>query len=49
MKSHVESELTIPQQTRYLVSIEMGPVERHVCVFQMSWEGSRSDCSLIGV
>ncbi|KAK0200494.1 SNF2 family N-terminal domain-containing protein [Desarmillaria ectypa] len=30
MKSTVEAELTIPQQTRYLVSIEMGRIERHV-------------------
>ncbi|THU89639.1 hypothetical protein K435DRAFT_760893 [Dendrothele bispora CBS 962.96] len=30
MKSTVNNELTIPQQTRYLVSIEMGRVERHV-------------------
>ncbi|KAF5343905.1 hypothetical protein D9758_012130 [Tetrapyrgos nigripes] len=29
-KSCVSEELTIPQQTRYLVSIEMGRVERHV-------------------
>ncbi|KAJ7918695.1 SNF2 family N-terminal domain-containing protein [Mycena leptocephala] len=29
-KASVTAELTIPQQTRYLVSIEMGPVERHV-------------------
>lgn len=30
MKADVKNELTIPQQTRYLVSIEMGRVERHV-------------------
>ncbi|ESK91489.1 snf2 family helicase [Moniliophthora roreri MCA 2997] len=30
MKSAVKDELTIPQQTRYLVSIDMGRVERHV-------------------
>ncbi|KAF7356798.1 SNF2 family helicase [Mycena venus] len=29
-KASVTAELTIPQQTRYLVSIEMGRVERHV-------------------
>ncbi|KAJ7623410.1 SNF2 family N-terminal domain-containing protein [Roridomyces roridus] len=29
-KANVTAELTIPQQTRYLVPIEMGPVERHV-------------------
>ncbi|KAJ7180438.1 SNF2 family N-terminal domain-containing protein [Mycena filopes] len=29
-KASVTDELTIPQQTRYLVGIEMGPVERHV-------------------
>ncbi|KAJ6581273.1 SNF2 family N-terminal domain-containing protein [Mycena capillaripes] len=29
-KASVATELTIPQQTRFLVSIEMGPVERHV-------------------
>ena len=30
LKSAVEDELTIPQQHRYLVSIELGRVERHV-------------------
>ncbi|KAF8870912.1 SNF2 family N-terminal domain-containing protein [Gymnopilus junonius] len=30
MKSSVTSELTIPQQTRYLVGIDLGKVERHV-------------------
>ncbi|KAF9261015.1 hypothetical protein L218DRAFT_981084 [Marasmius fiardii PR-910] len=30
VKKEVSQELTIPQQTRYLVSIEMGRVERHV-------------------
>ncbi|PCH42935.1 hypothetical protein WOLCODRAFT_90057 [Wolfiporia cocos MD-104 SS10] len=30
MKSSVKDELTIPQQTRYLVPIELGRVERHV-------------------
>ena len=30
MKSNVTSELTIPQQTRYLVAIDLGKVERHV-------------------
>ena len=30
MKSKLEAELTIPQQTRFLVPIEMGRVERHV-------------------
>lgn len=30
MKSSVKTELTIPQQTRYLVGIELGKVERHV-------------------
>ena len=30
MKSNVTAELTIPQQTRYLVPIELGRVERHV-------------------
>ncbi|KAJ7126620.1 SNF2 family N-terminal domain-containing protein [Mycena crocata] len=29
-KASVKDELTIPQQTRYLVSIQMGPVERHL-------------------
>ncbi|KAF9484752.1 hypothetical protein BDN70DRAFT_849017 [Pholiota conissans] len=29
-KSSVASELTIPEQTRYLVGIDMGKVERHV-------------------
>lgn len=30
IKSTIQNELTIPQQTRYLVEIDMGPVERHV-------------------
>lgn len=30
MKSNVKNELTIPQQTRYLVGIELGKIERHV-------------------
>ncbi|KAL0952896.1 hypothetical protein HGRIS_007114 [Hohenbuehelia grisea] len=30
MKANVRDELTIPQQTRYLVNIELGRVERHV-------------------
>lgn len=30
MKSAVKDELTIPEQTRYLVPIELGRVERHV-------------------
>ncbi|TFK26931.1 hypothetical protein FA15DRAFT_666880 [Coprinopsis marcescibilis] len=29
-KASVKEELTIPQQTRYLVSVELGKVERHV-------------------
>ncbi|KAJ6591817.1 SNF2 family N-terminal domain-containing protein [Mycena vulgaris] len=29
-KESVKDELTIPQQTRFLVGIQMGPVERHV-------------------
>lgn len=32
MKASVKEELTIPQQTRYLVSIELGKVEQHVCL-----------------
>ena len=30
MKASVQDELTIPQQTRFLVPIELGKVERHV-------------------
>ncbi|KNZ77948.1 hypothetical protein J132_02888 [Termitomyces sp. J132] len=30
LKANVKEELTIPQQTRYLVSIHLGPVEKHV-------------------
>ena len=30
MKEAVKNELTIPPQTRYLVPIELGRVERHV-------------------
>ena len=30
MKASVKDELTIPKQTRYLVPIELGRVERHV-------------------
>ncbi|KAJ7453930.1 hypothetical protein B0H11DRAFT_2176342 [Mycena galericulata] len=29
-KESVKAELTIPQQTRFLVGIQMGPIERHV-------------------
>ena len=51
MKSTVTNELTIPQQTRYLVGIDLGRVERHVsrCVesqigYEMHylWTGVRS-------
>lgn len=30
MKASVKDELTIPKQTRFLVPIELGKVERHV-------------------
>lgn len=30
MKASVKDELTIPKQTRYLVPVELGKVERHV-------------------
>ena len=30
MKASIKHELTIPQQTRYLVPIELGRVERQV-------------------
>lgn len=30
MKSAVKDELTIPQQKRFLVGIDLGPIERHV-------------------
>ncbi|KAG5643859.1 hypothetical protein DXG03_009543 [Asterophora parasitica] len=30
LKANVKEELTIPQQTRYLVNITLGPVEKHV-------------------
>ena len=33
VKASVKDELTIPKQTRYLVPIEMGRVERHVRIF----------------
>jgi hypothetical protein len=36
LKASVKDELTIPQQTRYLVNIAMGPVEKHVGFFQPS-------------
>lgn len=32
MKSTVQAELTIPRQTRYLLPIELGRIERHVSV-----------------
>lgn len=35
MKSTLEAELTIPQQTRYLVNIEMGRIERHVSLLKL--------------
>lgn len=34
MKSTVKDELTIPKQTRYLVPVEMGRVERHVSLLR---------------
>jgi E3 ubiquitin-protein ligase SHPRH len=34
MKSEVKDELTIPQQTRYLVGVEMNKVERQVSPLQ---------------
>jgi hypothetical protein len=38
MKAAIKDELTIPKQTRYLVPIELGRVERHVCVCMIcSW------------
>ena len=30
LKSAVKDELTIPEQTRFLVPVALGPVERHV-------------------
>lgn len=30
LKAEVQDELTIPSQKRYVVGVEMGPVERHV-------------------
>lgn len=32
MKSAVQAELTIPRQTRYLLPIELGRIERHVSI-----------------
>lgn len=31
IKASVKEELTIPQQTRYLVPVDLGRVERQVC------------------
>ena len=36
MKASVRDELTIPKQTRYLVPIELGRIERHVSVIVAS-------------
>lgn len=44
MKSTVSDELTIPQQTRYLVGIDLGPVERHV--YDQSLELALTDLGL---
>ncbi|KAJ3901958.1 SNF2 family N-terminal domain-containing protein [Lentinula edodes] len=44
MKSQVSHELTIPQQTRYLVSIDMGKVER--LVYDQSFEAILNDLGL---
>ncbi|KAJ3979483.1 SNF2 family N-terminal domain-containing protein [Lentinula detonsa] len=44
MKSQVSHELTIPQQTRYLVSINMGKVER--LVYDQSFETILNDLGL---
>ncbi|KAJ3983056.1 SNF2 family N-terminal domain-containing protein [Lentinula detonsa] len=44
MKSQVSHELTIPQQTRYLVSIDMGKVER--LVYDQSFETILNDLGL---
>ncbi|KAF5374415.1 hypothetical protein D9757_011842 [Collybiopsis confluens] len=44
MKSQISDELEIPQQTRYLVSIEMGRVER--LVYDQSLEAVLNDLEL---
>ncbi|KAK1231675.1 hypothetical protein PQX77_005198 [Marasmius sp. AFHP31] len=44
VKKAVSQELTIPQQTRYLVSIDMGRVERHV--YDQALEASLVDLGL---
>ncbi|KAL0068237.1 hypothetical protein AAF712_004622 [Marasmius tenuissimus] len=44
VKKAVSQELTIPQQTRYLVSIDMGRVERHV--YDQALEASLADLGL---
>ena len=37
MKNAVKDELTIPKQTRYLVPVELGRVERLVRFLEMSY------------
>ena len=44
MKSTVKNELTIPQQTWYLVGIDSGPMERHV--YDQSLELALTDLGL---
>ncbi|KAG6916879.1 hypothetical protein DXG01_004788 [Tephrocybe rancida] len=44
LKANVKDELTIPQQTRYLVSISMGPVEKHV--YDQALEAALQDLGL---
>lgn len=39
LKADVKDELTIPQQTRFLVNISMGPVEKHVSSLHQDWLG----------
>ncbi|KAF5378608.1 hypothetical protein D9615_007143 [Tricholomella constricta] len=44
LKANVKEELTIPQQTRYLVNITLGPVEKHV--YDQALEAALQDLGL---
>ena len=49
IKSNITAELTIPQQTRYLVPIELGKVERHVIPTYNTLSYQLTERNLIGL
>ncbi|KAG6852711.1 hypothetical protein C0991_009638 [Blastosporella zonata] len=44
LKANVKDELTIPEQTRYLVGVNLGPVEKHV--YDQALEAALQDLGL---